>query len=120
MRVLSFSGHPWTNRRTREPEKEDPVSNPDDGDPDVITDLADRARAMSEFEFEIEWWSLTTDEQVKLQALLDQRLAHAKETPEAIEETNRSLKALFVLLIRKAPAAMTVGQALQARSADSR
>lgn len=46
---------------------------------DEIADLADRMAAMSEFEFEfeIEWGSLTTVEQDELLALLAQRTARS-------------------------------------------
>ena len=65
-------------------------------DRDEIADLADRAREQSEFEFAIEWGSLTAAEQAEYMALMDQRIARGEEKLEAIEEDNRVLRLLFL------------------------
>ena len=62
---------------------------------DEIADFADRCRSMSEFEFTIEWYSLTPDERDQFLALLDQRTAQSRERLEAIQEDIRILKLLF-------------------------
>lgn len=84
-------------------------------DHDHVADLADRmlARRDAEFEFEIEWWALTAEEQDEFMALMRQRTAHGEEVLEAIEGNVRALKALLVLLARGAPAGMGLGQAIE-------
>jgi hypothetical protein len=72
-------------------------------DRDEIADLADRTPVMSEFEFAIEWESLTGAEQDEFMALMHQRTAHGREKLEAIDETNRALKALLMLNVERAP-----------------
>ena len=62
---------------------------------DVIADLADRCRSMSEFEFEIEWYSLSLDERDEFMALMDQRRAHGEEKPDALKENVRILQLIF-------------------------
>jgi hypothetical protein len=70
---------------------------------DEIADLADRARGMSEFEFAIEWGSLTGAEQDEFMALMEQRRAHGEEKLEAKLEVIQALRALLVLNIERAP-----------------
>jgi hypothetical protein len=84
-RVSSFKDRPWTNRWTNEEERT----------MDEIADLADRSRAMSEFEFAIEWGSLTAAEQDAFMDLVKQRTEHGKEVLEALEEETRILRLLF-------------------------
>lgn len=62
---------------------------------DEIADLADRALAMSEFEFAIWWGSLTAAEQDEFMALVRQRRAHGEEKLEALGESVRILRLLF-------------------------
>jgi hypothetical protein len=68
---------------------------------DEIADLADRMLAKhrrgedSEFEFAIEWATLTEDEREKFMALMNERIAHRKEVLEAVTENVRILKLLF-------------------------
>ena len=64
-------------------------------DHDDVADLADRARAMSEFQFAIEWGALTDAERDEFMALMDQRTAHGEERLEALEENVRILSLLF-------------------------
>jgi hypothetical protein len=87
---------------------------------DEIADLADRMAAKHrrgedpEFEFEIEWGALTGEERDELMALLNERIAHRKERLEGITETNRALKALFVLWVRSdAPPGMSLPEAIE-------
>ena len=81
-----------------------------------IADLADRMAAKHrrsedlEFEFEIEWGALTGDERDDYMALLNQRIAHGEEGLEGIIDTNRALKAVFVLVVCNGGG--TVGEAL--------
>ena len=88
-------------------------------DPDVIVDLADRMRAKqrrgedTDFEFEIDFYSLTAAEQDAFVALLNERIAHGEERAEALDETNRILRALVDVLTSSAPPGMTLGEALQ-------
>jgi hypothetical protein len=70
---------------------------------DEITELADRAPEMSEFEFAIEWGSLTAVEQDEFMALMRHRRAHGEEKLEAMEETSRALRALLVLNVARTP-----------------
>jgi hypothetical protein len=78
---------------------------------DEIADLADRSRAMSEFEFAIEWGSLTAAEQDEYIALMRQRTAHGEEVLEATEANIRVLQALLVLQVERAPG-MTLTEAI--------
>jgi hypothetical protein len=64
-------------------------------DHDAVADLADRARAMSEFQFAIEWGALTDAERHEFMALMDQRRAHGEEKLEALGENLRVLRLLF-------------------------
>jgi predicted Fe-S protein YdhL (DUF1289 family) len=77
---------------------------------DEVVDLADRLRAMTEFEFEIEWAALTGDERDEVMALLNERIAHGQERLEGITENVRALKALLVLVMSNGGG--TVGEAL--------
>ena len=61
---------------------------------DEIVDLADRSRAMSDFQF-IEFWSLTDDEQAEYVAPMKERVAHGEERLEALVENVRILRLLF-------------------------
>ena len=63
---------------------------------DVVADLADRCRGMSEFQFEIECYALTPEERDEFLALMDQRTAQRKEKLEALTENIRILKLLFL------------------------
>jgi hypothetical protein len=58
---------------------------------DEIAELADRARELSEFEFEIEFAALTEEERDAFFALFDERKAHGEERLEALQEDNRVL-----------------------------
>ena len=78
-----------------------------------IADLADRSRTMSEFEFAIEWWSLTPAEQDKFIALMCQRMAHGEEVLEAVQANVRVLKELLVLQVERAPS-MSLTEAIGA------
>jgi len=82
-------------------------------DRDEIADLADRSRAMSEFQFGIEFAALTDAEREEFMALLEQRTAHGVEKLEAIEANVRAAKALLVLQVEKAPG-MTLAEAVGA------
>ena len=68
---------------------------------DEVAEFADRIEERRrrgeewEFQFEIEFMSLTVDEQVELVELLEQRTAHRKEALEAISENVRILQLLF-------------------------
>ena len=64
-------------------------------DRDDVADLADRSRAMSEFQFAIEWGALTGAECDEFMALMDQRIAHGEEKLEALQENVRILRLLF-------------------------
>jgi predicted Fe-S protein YdhL (DUF1289 family) len=85
---------------------------------DEIADLADRLLAKQrrveelDFEFAIEWGSLTGDERDELLALIEQRRAHREERLQAIEENVGALKALLVLLVRSAPPGMSLPEAI--------
>jgi hypothetical protein len=74
------------------------MSNPDNRD--AVAELADRILAKQrrgeewEFEFEIEFASLTYEERDDFVALMNERAAHKKENLEAIGEDNRVLLAL--------------------------
>ena len=88
---------------------------------DEIADLADRMLAKhrrgedAEFEFAIEWGALTDAEREDFMALMRQRIAHREERLDVIEETNRLLTALVMLIVRSnAPAGMTLTEALDA------
>ncbi len=84
-------------------------------DHDAVVDLADRARAVSEFQFAIEWAGLTGEEQAAFMALMDQRCARGEEKLEAIAEGNRLLIALAMLVVRSdAPLGTGLGEALTA------
>jgi hypothetical protein len=68
---------------------------------DPVRDLADRIEERRrrgenwEAEFEIEFGSLTTEEQDEFQALMDQRIAQGAEVLEAVSENVRILQLLF-------------------------
>jgi hypothetical protein len=62
---------------------------------DEIAELADRARELSEFEFEIEFAALTEEERDAFFALFDERKAHGEERLEALQEDNRVLRLLL-------------------------
>ena len=80
---------------------------------DEIADFADRARGMSEFEFEIEWLALTADEREDFLVLMDQRRAQRTEKLEALQENVRILSARRDLIVASgAPAGMGLGEAL--------
>jgi hypothetical protein len=80
---------------------------------DEVTELADRAPEMSEFEFAIEWGSLTGDERDELMALLNGRIAHGEERLEAVNANVGALKALLVLLVQSdAPPGMLLPEAI--------
>ena len=64
-------------------------------DHDDVADLADPARAMSGFQFAIEWAALTDAEPDEFMALMRQRSAHGEEKLEALEEHVRVLRLLF-------------------------
>ena len=66
-------------------------------DPDDVADLADRTRAMSEFQFAIEWAALTDAERDEFMALMHQRRAHGKEKLEALPREPRGLASAFRL-----------------------
>jgi hypothetical protein len=83
------------------PEKEEPMTNPDDRAPDDVAGLADRLLAKQRrgeepgLEFEIDFASLTALEQDEFLALLDERTAHGEERLEALVENVRILQLLF-------------------------
>jgi hypothetical protein len=82
---------------------------------DEIAELADRASAMTEVEFAIEFGALTFAEQDALAALLEQRRAHGEERLEAIAENVRILRALVGLIESSgALPGTTLGEALVA------
>ena len=72
-------------------------------DRDEVAELADRIEERRrrgedyEAEFEVEWGSLTEEEQVDFLALMDQRIAHGKDVLAAIEENVRILELLICM-----------------------
>ena len=89
-------------------------------DPDVIVDLADRTRAKQQrgedwqFEFEIDYASLTDAEQEQFLALMKARHAHSQEKLEAIEEAHRIGLAIRELLESKGAWGLSLWEAGQA------
>ncbi len=64
-------------------------------DHDAVADLADRARAISDFQFAIEFGALTDAERDEYMALMGQRTAQRKERLEALQENVRIMGLLF-------------------------
>jgi hypothetical protein len=66
-----------------------------------VADLADRAQAKQrrgedlEFEFAIDWGSLTGEERDEFIALMQQQAAHGEERLEALQENVRILQLLL-------------------------
>jgi hypothetical protein len=62
---------------------------------DQVVELADRARAMPDWQFQFAFACLTRAQRREFLVLMDQRRAHAEERREAIAEENRILRLLI-------------------------
>ena len=82
-------------------------------DRDEIAELADRIceRQRRSEAFEIEFFSLTADEQDQLVALLKGRAAHGQERLEALEEDHRIGLAICALLESSGASGLTLWEA---------